>query len=201
MADTTNFAWTKPVVGGDNNSWGGKLNAALDEIDEDLQAVKDIAEDAAEAADATAKRVKIAPNANQNIPASADTAVVWAGPNTVYNEGAMTVSTSGITVPSGFTGLLVLTAQVGLGGVGDPSNDENTAVKVWIESSGVTVGEAWVQRDAQNDADDGMRIQVRAEVSSPVIGALYVVKVRTPSGSGTVALQSASSWFAAHQVR
>lgn len=55
MADTENFTWTKPTVGGDNNAWGEKLNILFDDIDEDLQTLADavetvIAESAASAA-------------------------------------------------------------------------------------------------------------------------------------------------------
>lgn len=38
MADTANFGWTKPTVGGDGNQWGAILNTALDDIDTDLKA-------------------------------------------------------------------------------------------------------------------------------------------------------------------
>jgi len=41
MADTTNYGWSKPVVGGSDNTWGTLLNAALDDIDTDLKAVAD----------------------------------------------------------------------------------------------------------------------------------------------------------------
>lgn len=49
---TTNYGWTKPEDGASEDSWGVKLNANLDEIDTDLKAVSDVADDAA--ADATA---------------------------------------------------------------------------------------------------------------------------------------------------
>lgn len=41
---TDNFGWDKPEVGVDEGAWGDKLNTALDDIDEDLQAVKDTAD-------------------------------------------------------------------------------------------------------------------------------------------------------------
>lgn len=44
MADTENFAWSKPTVGGSNNSWGTELNQVIDDIDADLQTVKDTAD-------------------------------------------------------------------------------------------------------------------------------------------------------------
>jgi hypothetical protein len=41
MADTLNFGWTKPTVGGSSGSWGTELNQALDDIDADLEVVDD----------------------------------------------------------------------------------------------------------------------------------------------------------------
>ena len=43
MADTftINYAWTKPEVGSSNNSWGGKLNDDLDDIDTKVKEVSD----------------------------------------------------------------------------------------------------------------------------------------------------------------
>lgn len=43
MADTTNYGWTKPTVGGDNSTWGTILNTAWDDADADLKTVSDAA--------------------------------------------------------------------------------------------------------------------------------------------------------------
>jgi len=41
MADTTNYRWTKPTVGGSSNGWGDTLNLDLDLIDSTMKAVSD----------------------------------------------------------------------------------------------------------------------------------------------------------------
>jgi len=43
MSTTTNYGWTKPTVGGDNNNWGTDLNADLDAIDSTVYAVSGVA--------------------------------------------------------------------------------------------------------------------------------------------------------------
>ena len=44
MADTTNFGWTKPTVGGDTGAWGGILNTLFDDVDIDVDAIKTTAD-------------------------------------------------------------------------------------------------------------------------------------------------------------
>lgn len=53
MADTEHFGWTKPTVGGDAGAWGTILNAALDDIDDDLFDVKATADGALQKAGGT----------------------------------------------------------------------------------------------------------------------------------------------------
>ena len=44
MANTANYNWVKPTVGGDSGTWGSELNTDLDSIDTDLKAVSDVAD-------------------------------------------------------------------------------------------------------------------------------------------------------------
>jgi Chaperone of endosialidase len=46
---TTNYGWTKPEIGGANDSWGTGLNSSLDGIDATVKAVSDVASGAATA--------------------------------------------------------------------------------------------------------------------------------------------------------
>lgn len=44
MADTANFGWTKPTVGGSAGTWGTELNTLFDDADSDLNTVKTTAD-------------------------------------------------------------------------------------------------------------------------------------------------------------
>lgn len=61
MANTVNYGWAKPTVGGDTGAWGTILNAALDDIDTDLDAVSDAAVAAQAEVDALATEVRSQP--------------------------------------------------------------------------------------------------------------------------------------------
>lgn len=43
-SSTTNYAWSKPDVGGSNGSWGTLVNAIFDAIDSALNTVSDVAD-------------------------------------------------------------------------------------------------------------------------------------------------------------
>ena len=63
MADTANYGWTKPVVGGSDNTWGTILNQALDDIDNDMIA---LANANTAAANRTKMRTVDGPHANKS---------------------------------------------------------------------------------------------------------------------------------------
>jgi hypothetical protein len=46
MADTTNYGWTKPTIGGSADTWGTTLNTLADDIDADLKTVSDASKNA-----------------------------------------------------------------------------------------------------------------------------------------------------------
>lgn len=90
MADTTNYEWTKPTVGGDDGTWGTILNTALDDIDTSLyaldQAVVKLAGTQTVTGDKTFSGVTIVPNA------SADTHAL----NRITGDGRYVLSSTGI---------------------------------------------------------------------------------------------------------
>lgn len=44
MANTANYAWVKPTVGGDTNAWGTELNTLFDAVDANLKTVNNEAD-------------------------------------------------------------------------------------------------------------------------------------------------------------
>jgi hypothetical protein len=107
MPDTTNFAWTKPTVGGSSGSWGTLLNALFDDIDTDLLAVQNATKLPIGAASGTsgtvtldleskfAKYFTVTPSdtltfAFSNVPTGGDFAVVVIVK--IVNSGAETIN-------------------------------------------------------------------------------------------------------------
>lgn len=54
---TTNYGWTKPAIGGDSNTWGTELNAALDGIDSTVYGISQTASAALPSASFTAAAI------------------------------------------------------------------------------------------------------------------------------------------------
>lgn len=96
MADTVNYGWTKPTVGGSDNTWGTILNTALDDIDADLKALSD-----GQAAASELTRIKTVDGSGSGLDADLLDGV--AGEKHLkhggaYSSGTVTVSAS---APSG----------------------------------------------------------------------------------------------------
>jgi hypothetical protein len=143
--------------------------------------------------------VQIHPTVNQTIsPGGTQVQVVWG--TTDYNVGTLglfTVSSAGIVCPAVTGGAMLLTAQIGLGALGDPTPDPNARIRFTIKTlAGIVVGESWMQQDSQNNNPDGVRVQVSAIINNPSASDTYVVSVYFgANASGT--LLAANSWFAA----
>ena len=91
MADTANYSWTKPTVGGDADGWGTVLNTALDDIDTDLDAAETTA--AADSAAAQATADAALPKAGGTMTGQIDTktgTIAYAAQGTA--SGAVTVN-------------------------------------------------------------------------------------------------------------
>jgi hypothetical protein len=81
MTATTNYAWDKPTVGADDDTWGTTLNATIDDIDTDLKAVSD------------AKNTLTTATFSTSLKHSSQGSVLWHGSST-YASGKITVSTA-----------------------------------------------------------------------------------------------------------
>lgn len=146
------------------------------------------------------RRVKLHLPGDASLPANTATTISWAGPTEDYNVGSFITSTTGIKVPATDTAnhFLVLTAQLALQDAGDPSNDDQAVIRVWIEDdAGNILGESWVGTDAQNGNATGWRIQVRAEVNNPGSTVVYRVKAQSYVGAGTRTMLATKTYFSA----
>jgi len=144
------------------------------------------------------RRCRLILNVAGVLPANVDTTLVWTGPVESYNIGTFITSTGGIKVPVDSTGLLVLTAQLALSLTGDPSSDNDTKIRLWIEDgSGNLLGEAWFGNDAQNGSFPGQRCQVTAYINDPDDTVVYRVKARSHAGAGGPAILANKTWFTA----
>lgn len=103
MALTTNFGWNKPTVGGDDGTWGTELNATIDAVDADLQAVK-------ASADAVSGGKAVRTTA-QSIPDVTYTTIEWESEEYDDIEGFdLVTSPTRFTVPVGQDGLYLVQA-------------------------------------------------------------------------------------------
>lgn len=193
MPDTTNFGWSKPTVGGDNNAWGQKLNDLFDAQDADLQTLADAVE--ALETDNTTNQTNI--TTLQALAASARVKCITpSGTNPVnwtaesYDTAAMHDNASNnnrITIPAGFTGAVHLEAVVRMVGGGLTSGGTGT---VSIRKNGTTV----VQAQASPGNSTDTQYATVAYTDLPAEGDFYDV---TASGSNVT---FTPLYFAAHRL-
>jgi hypothetical protein len=146
------------------------------------------------------RRYKVELTVNQSLPSNTDTTISWNGATVDWNVGTFISDNNGLKIPATDTAnhLLVLTAQLALQDGGDPSSDDQSVVKVWIEDdAGNILAEQWVGTDAQNGNATGWRIQVRAEVNNPGTTVIYRVKARSYNGAGARNMLAGKTWFSA----
>ena len=94
MADTTNYGWTKPTVGGSEDQWGTITNAIFDEIDTLLGGTSAAEFAVLDGVTATTAEVNYLDGVTSNIQAQIDTKAPVAGPTFT---GTATIPTADIT--------------------------------------------------------------------------------------------------------
>ena len=104
MATTTNYGWTKPVVGGDLDVWGGEINTDLDSIDAVVHGID----------------VRAIPAASATVPKINGTAAVgvdagFSRGDHVHPTDTTRAAVSAIPAPSASTPLMDGTAAAGTG--------------------------------------------------------------------------------------
>jgi hypothetical protein len=104
MATTTNYGWTKPVVGGDLDVWGAEINTDLDNIDAVVHGID----------------TRVIPAASSTAPAMDGAAAVGTGTtfaraDHVHPTDTTRAAVSAIPAPSASTPLMDGTAAAGTG--------------------------------------------------------------------------------------
>jgi hypothetical protein len=112
MANTLNYGWTKPTVGGDTNAWGTELNTLFDAADASLKTINNEADAALPKAGGTmtgrldAKTTTLVGNALGNVsgnPVNLDCSVGQAVSATLIGTATFAFT----NVPAGVSGLLL----------------------------------------------------------------------------------------------
>jgi len=142
MADTTNYGWTKPTVGGSSDTWGTTLNTLADDIDSDLKTVSDASKVASNLTSGTVPSARggagtvsgiMKANGSGTVSAatsSVDYAPATSGSSILYGNGSG--GFSGVTVGSGLTfsgGTLNTNITIS---TSDPSGTPATGA-IWIK--------------------------------------------------------------------
>jgi hypothetical protein len=104
MATTTNYGWTKPVVGGDLDVWGAEINTDLDNIDAVVHGID----------------TRVIPAASSTAPAmdgaaAVGTGTTYARADHVHPTDTTRAAVSAIPAPSSSTPLMDGTAAAGTG--------------------------------------------------------------------------------------
>jgi hypothetical protein len=104
MATTANYGWTKPVVGGDLDVWGGEINTDLDSIDAVVHGID----------------TRVIPAASSTAPAmdgaaAAGTGTTYARADHVHPTDTTRAAVTALPAPSSSTPLMDGTAAAGTG--------------------------------------------------------------------------------------
>lgn len=93
MANTTNYAWSKPDIAGSNGAWGGILNTDLDSIDSTVKAVSDVANtalaNAAIAGSTATTAINLATTNEANLGAKIQVRAIAPTAGDVYPDGTL----------------------------------------------------------------------------------------------------------------
>lgn len=194
MADTTNFAWTKPTVDADVDTWGDLLNTLFDDIDADVAAkvsprftgtitLGPVAATGSPKVEINSNTVSVAP------PATGDVHVISDNSGT----GAR-VSVTGFTNAGTFIGRLAL------GTAASPTAVLSASYLCQLQGRG-RLATGWSGSLArlavvaeENFTDSTAKTGIAFETTPS--GAVTSTEVVRISGSGAVTLSSTTGWLA-----